>query len=184
MTLERLVEEIRSRAEAELGRERARIEAEKGKILAERDRRLTHLREESERLTQIDAARERAQKVASAKLAARKLSYEARERNMARALGSARTMLSEFTESDEYPLVLKRMFAVAVDQLGRQIKVRGREEDASVLKSVAGKSFDDTPLPILGGMVAETSDGARRLNLAFDELLRLREDRVRDLLAA
>jgi len=32
-------------------------------------------------------------------------------------------------------------------------------------------------------LIAETPDGSRRLNLSFDELLRLREDRVRELLA-
>ena len=47
----------------------------------------------------------------------------------------------------------------------------------------AGKGFDDTPAPILGGLIAVTSDGSRRLNLSFDELLRLREDQVRTLLA-
>jgi hypothetical protein len=31
--------------------------------------------------------------------------------------------------------------------------------------------------------VAETPDGSRRLNLSFDELLRLHEDRVRELLS-
>jgi hypothetical protein len=33
------------------------------------------------------------------------------------------------------------------------------------------------------GLLAETLDGDRQLNLSFDELLRLREDRVRELLA-
>ena len=184
MTLERLVEEIRSRAAADLARERERLEGETAKIRSERDRRLAQAREEAERTAQQDAARERAQKLASAKLAARKLSYEARERQMGEAISATRAMLSEFTKSDEYAPVLKRMYSLAVDQLGKQVKVRGRVQDAAILKSVAGRAFDDTPVPILGGLVAETTDGAKRLTLTFDELLRLREDRVRDLLAA
>ncbi|MGI0131500.1 MAG: V-type ATP synthase subunit E [Thermoplasmata archaeon] len=184
MTLERLVEEIRARAEAELARERSRIEGAKGQLLADRDRRLARVREESERTAQLDAARERAQKLASAKLTARKLAYEARERQMGEALERARTLLAGYTATDEYPIVVKRMYAFAVDRLGKAIRVRGREKDAALLKSVAGKAFDTTPLPIMGGLVAETHDGAKRLNLTFDELLRLREDRVRELLAA
>ena len=36
--------------------------------------------------------------------------------------------------------------------------------------------------PILGGLVASTPDGHRRLDLSLDELLRLREGEVRELL--
>jgi vacuolar-type H+-ATPase subunit E/Vma4 len=182
MTLERLVEEVRQRAEAELHKERERVDTEVKKLEGERDRRVAQIREESQRLTQLDAARDRAQKLAGAKLSGRKLAYEARERQMAASLAAARQMLSDLTSSPEYPSVLKRMNAMAVEQLGKQIRVQGRAADAAALKSASGKAFDPTPLPILGGLVAETADGSRRLNLAFDELLRLREDRVRGLL--
>jgi V/A-type H+-transporting ATPase subunit E len=184
MPLERLVEEIRSRAEQELERERSRIEGEKSKIAADRDRRIAELRAEGSRLTEIESARDRAQRLAAAKLQARKLQYEAQERQVAATLGQARQLLADYTKSPEYAQVLKRMFAVAADQLGRQLRVTGRAEDAALLKTVAGKSFDPTPIPILGGLVAETPDGTRRLTLTFDELSRLREDKVRALLAA
>ncbi|MGI0130371.1 MAG: hypothetical protein ACREEC_09520, partial [Thermoplasmata archaeon] len=72
---------------------------------------------------------------------------------------------------------------VATAALGRPIRISGRADDAAVLAKVAGKAFDPTPQPILGGLVAETADRSRRLNLSFDELLRLREDEVRELLA-
>ena len=182
MTLERLVEEIRARAEQDLAREQARIEQERAKIVHERDARVLSASSEAQRLAELEAARERAQRLAGAKLQARKLEYEARSRQMGDALSKTRQLLNEFTQSSEYPEVLKRMYAVAVDQLGKQPRVSGRAEDASVLRSIAGKGFQDAPAPILGGLVAETSDGSRRLNLSFDELLRLREDRVRDLL--
>ncbi|MGP8076580.1 MAG: hypothetical protein ACLP8Y_07620 [Thermoplasmata archaeon] len=72
---------------------------------------------------------------------------------------------------------------MANDSLGKQLRISGRAEDAALLQKVAGKSFDPTPQSIVGGLVAETPDGSRRLNLSFDELLRLREDRVREILA-
>jgi vacuolar-type H+-ATPase subunit E/Vma4 len=75
------------------------------------------------------------------------------------------------------------MVGVATSTLGKQLKITGRAEDAAVLAKVAGKSFDPAPQPILGGLIAETPDGRRRLNLSFDELLRLNEDRLRELLA-
>lgn len=182
MTLERLLEEIESRAQRELKEEEARQAAETRRLTEERDRRISELTTEGERGAQGEAARERAQRIASAKLAARRLEYEAREKQMTASLTEVRRMLSELTKGPEYPPLLKSLYAHAVERLGKGVKVAGRAEDAQALKAVAGKGFDSTPLPILGGLVAETPDKARRLALTFDELLRLREDELRDLL--
>jgi len=183
MSLETLVEEIRRRGEADLAAVTAQRDAELGAIVAERDRRIAQVRAESARATEAAVARERAQRLAAAKLQARKLLYEAREQRLGNAVGETRTLLQEFTRSTQYPAVLKRMAATAADELGKQLRISGRTEDAYMLAKVAGKNFDPTPQPILGGLIAETPDGSRRLNLAFDELLRLHEDRVRELLA-
>ncbi len=184
MSLERLVEEIRQRAEAEIARERERLETERAKLLKERDQRVESIRAEGARQTELEIGRERAQRLARAKLDARKRVFEAREKRMAKLLDASRTVLEEFAESPEYAPLVKRLYAHALQALGKQVKVRGRAEDASLLKSLAKGNFVDEPLPIRGGLVAETPDGARRLNLSFDELLRLHEDQARGLLAA
>jgi V/A-type H+-transporting ATPase subunit E len=183
MSIDRLVEEIRLRAEEELRTETDRQKAEETRIVTDRDRRVATANAEAKRRSELEVARERAQKLASAKLQARKLVYEAKERQMNDSIAGTRAILAEFTKSDEYPKLLKRMATVASDRLGKPTKVMGRTEDAALLKKVAGPSFDPAPQAILGGLVAESSDGSRRLNLSFDELLRLREDKVRDLLA-
>jgi len=183
MSLDSLIEEIRSRAEAEL---RAADEARKAasaKIGAERDRQIREITESSARTAEIEAARERAQRIAAAKLKARKMLYEARERRLEGALRETRDLLAGYTDRPEYAGVLKRMVQVATDELGRPLKVSGRAEDSARLQKAAGKAFDPTPQPILGGLIAESADGSRRLNLSFDELLRLREDKVREILA-
>ncbi len=183
MSLESLVEEIRQHAEAEL---RAITEAqakETARIAEERDRRIAELRGASQRAAEMEAARERAQRVAAAKLKARKMMYEARERRIDTGLQETRTLLRDFTSSPKYPATLKRMVEVANGALGPQLLISGRREDRGVLAKVARRAFDPTPQPILGGLIAETPDKSRRLNLSFDELLRLREDEVRALLA-
>jgi vacuolar-type H+-ATPase subunit E/Vma4 len=116
-------------------------------------------------------------------MAARKLTYEAREQQLGEALQQVWTMLASVPKEADYPQVLKRMYATAVDELGKSVRVYGRAEDAAALKAVAGKNFDDRTAPILGGLIAETPDGNRRLNLSLDELLRRREDELRELLA-
>jgi V/A-type H+/Na+-transporting ATPase subunit E len=183
MTLEDLIEEIRRRGEADLEKISAERSTAETTIAQERDRRLAELRAESDRTSAAEVARERTQRLAAAKLKARKMVYEAREARLARAIDETKSLLRDFTRSDAYPAVLRRMVAAATASLGKQLRVSGRAEDAATLAKVAGKLFDPTPQPILGGLIAETPDGRRRLNLSFDELLRLNEDRVRDLLA-
>jgi V/A-type H+/Na+-transporting ATPase subunit E len=183
MSLESLVDEIRRRGEAELQAVQAETSKETAKIAADRDQRIEALRAAAQRATELEVGRERAQRLAAAKLASRKMLYEARETRMKGALEETRVLLTNYTKSADYPAVLKRMVAAATDALGKSVRISGRAEDASQLQKAAGKAFDPTPRSILGGVVAETTDGNRRLNLSFDELLRLREDRVRELLS-
>lgn len=183
MSLESLVDEIRARGESELrsvAEQRARDEAS---IAASRDGRVEELRREATRMLETEVARLQAQRLAAARLSARKLLYAAREERLARALDQTRALLSAFTSEAEYAEVLRRMHAAASQSLGSSLRIFGRSEDAALLRRLAGRSFDATPRAILGGLVAETPDGRRRLDLSFDELLRLRGDKVRELLA-
>jgi vacuolar-type H+-ATPase subunit E/Vma4 len=183
MSLENLVEEIRQHAEAELKATIEQQKTEEAQILADRARRTAEIGAASQRATEAEVARERAQRVAGAKLQARKMLYEAREKRLEDGLRETRALLADYTTTPSYPTVLKRMVEAATSSLGRQIRVSGRAEDASLLAKAAGKSFDPAPQSILGGLIAETVDKSRRLNLSFDELLRLREDEVREILA-
>jgi V/A-type H+/Na+-transporting ATPase subunit E len=182
MSLERLVAEIESRAQQQIASEQARFEKEQAEILADRARRIDAIRSETLRRASRDAARERIRRIAGARLAAKKLGYEFQEIRTQELLEEVKGQLSKYAGSPEYPKLLKRMYATAAGRLGRDLKIRGRAEDAKLLRSMAGAGYDDRPLPVIGGFVAETSDGTRRLNLTFDELLRLREDELRSLL--
>jgi vacuolar-type H+-ATPase subunit E/Vma4 len=183
MTLERLIAEIQSRAADDLAAATAQHAAERDRLTAERDRRAAQIAGELDRQAAAEARRELAQRVAGARMQARKLEYESRERALGASLGSVRAMLADLTEREEYDELLRRMREYAASVLGREVRISGRAEDAARLKRLAGRSFVPTPQPILGGLIAESPDGARRLTLSFDELLRLREDRVRELLA-
>jgi vacuolar-type H+-ATPase subunit E/Vma4 len=183
MTLEALVEEIRRRGEAEMQAITASQTAELSQIAKERDAKIAEIKDASARATDTEVAREKAQRIAAAKLQSRKMLYEAREKRLEEGLQETRELLTNFTSTPAYANVLKRMTDAANSSLGKQVRISGRAEDSAALAKVAGKSFDPTPRPILGGLIAETPDGSRRLNLSFDELLRLREDQVRELLA-
>jgi|SRR5580658_863855 vacuolar-type H+-ATPase subunit E/Vma4 len=183
MTLDGLIEQIRHHSQEEVQAEGSRLEEAKRQGIEDRRRRVAQILEEAKSSAEREAARERTQRLAGARMAARKLNYEAQERQVTDALAQSRGLLAAFTRESDYPQVLKRMYATAVEQLGKSVKIYGRGEDAAALKTLAGKNYDDRTAPILGGLIAETPDGDRRLNLSFDELLRRREDLLRELLA-
>lgn len=183
MSLERLVEEIRSRGEAELKEIESRVATETEQIAKAQEHRVQEIGEEAKRQGELEANRERIQRVAAAKLRARQKLYEAREARLEKGVAETRELLRAYAASPHYPSVLERMYRVAQAELGTPIVVRGRAEDGALLQKVAGSAFQPDAEPIVGGLIAETPDGRRRLNLSFDELLRLREDRVRELLS-
>jgi len=184
MTLERLVEEVRRRSEEELGRERARFETAADRLRAERERLLEEIAGASERAIASEVARVHAESLARAKAEGRRLVFEARQRATGRVLSDVRARLADLAASDDYPRLLKRMHAHAVSRLGKSVRISGRAADAPLLRSIAGRNASADPLPILGGLIAATPDGSRRLDLSFDELLRRREDRVLELARA
>jgi vacuolar-type H+-ATPase subunit E/Vma4 len=184
MTLERLVEEVRRRSEEDLRKERERVESQAQAIQAARAEALQTVAEASQRALALEISRVRSATLAKAKVEGRRQLFEARQRAAERALAQARDRLKEFTGTPEYGPALKRLFRSATDRLGKQIRVSGRSEDAALLKSIAGRAFSADPVPIDGGLIAETVDGSRRLDYSFGELLRRREAAVLELAGA
>ena len=183
MSLESLVAEIRSRGQAELQVIVDRRASDLANVASNLETRVATIRAEAAKATEAEVGRDRAQRIAAAHLTARRLAYEAREERLERRLAEVHELLGRLSESPTYPTILGRMVAAATSRLGTPIRISGRTEDAAVLSRLAGKSFDPTPRAIAGGVVAETPDGHRRLDLSFDELLRQRSDAVRGLLA-
>ncbi|MCI4349050.1 MAG: hypothetical protein L3J93_02370 [Thermoplasmata archaeon] len=182
MSLERLVEEVRRRSDEDLSKEQARFAAEAQKLLDLRANQLEDIGRDARRRTAIEEARVRSGRVARAKLDGRRLVFEAREAAAQAALREIRSKLGDLADSDAYAPLLRRMYAYALGRLGKPVRLAGRSEDAQLLRALVGRSGGAPgTLPVLGGFVAESADGSRRLDLTFDELLRRREDRVLEL---
>jgi vacuolar-type H+-ATPase subunit E/Vma4 len=178
MPLDRLLDEIRERSKRELATETERTAIERRRIAADTDRRIAQLREEIARRAQAEANRERLQRLAAAKLEGRRLQFAAQEQRLLDTLATAKSILGNLTKDPRYPKILSRMYQVAEAQLGDDCKVHGRPEDTAALRKIAGAGAVSAPVSISGGLIAETPDGLRRLDLSFEELLRLRQDRL------
>ncbi len=183
MTLEALVKEIETRSAKEVRDLEAKLEAERRAIEEATRQESVRIRGESEKRAQVEATRERARLVASAKLQAKKVLFEAREKRTASALEEVRARLVAYAKGPEYPGLLSGMVSAGTSSLGNDVRLLVRPEDVPLLPARSRTLVDDgRPLKGMGGLIVEKKDGSRSLNLTFEELLRLREDRVREVL--
>jgi V/A-type H+/Na+-transporting ATPase subunit E len=184
MTLEALLQEVQARSAAENRALQAKLEAERKAIEDQTRAETERIRAEADRKSQTEAAREKARLLASAKLEAKKVLFEARERRTSAALEEVKKRLAAYAKSSEYPQLLTSMVTTGTSVLGDKVKLLVRPEDVPLLPSkMRGWVDDKRPLTALGGLVVERADGSRSLNYTFEELLRLREDRVREILS-
>jgi len=183
VSLETLIKEIQVRSQKEVADLEAKLEGERRAIEAASRQEVDRVRADADRRAQAEAARERARLVASAKLQAKKLMFEARERRTAAALEEVKARLVAYARGPDYPALLASMVTAGTSALGNDVRILARPEDVPLLPVRSRGSVDAArPLRTLGGLIIERTDGSRGLNLTFEELLRLREDGVREIL--
>ena len=184
MTLEALLQETQARGEASLKEIQTQAQAEIDQLRAETARQIAELKARLAQQGESEAAREKARELASAELKAKRALFEAQESRIRGALEDLRGRLAAYTRTPEYPKLLSAMVDLASSTLGPSLRLRTRAEDVPLLPAAAQKMVDrKAPLPTLGGLLAETADGSRSMNMTFEELLRLREDRLREILS-
>jgi V/A-type H+/Na+-transporting ATPase subunit E len=184
MTLQALVKEIEARSAKEVRDQDSKLEIERKAIEDQAREEAARIRSEADRRSQLEATRERARLVAAAKLQAKRMLFEAREKRTSAALDEVRQRLAAYAKTPEYAPLLANMVAAGTAALGGDVKVLARPEDEPLLPAkLRALVDDDHPLKGSGGLIVQKKDGSRSLNFTFEELLRLREDRVREILA-
>ncbi len=166
MGLETVIEEVLARGRGEA--EDVRVAAQ-----AERERMLQVARDEGETLkrkreeeARRDAKRTRVQVLARADLEAKKMGLAAQkevlddvyQRAIVRlgAMADAPALLRKLLESERAEWTGGRVFSSA--------------KDAEIVQSIVGKSFAGTT-DCVGGIVVESADGTRRVDLRFESIL-------------
>lgn len=184
MTLEALLKEVEARSASETRALEMKLEAERKAVEAQTRAEVERIRSDADRKSQVEAAREKARLLASAKLEAKKVLFEARERRTNAALEEVKKRLAAYAKSAEYPGLLASMVSAGTGVLGDKVRLLMRPEDVALLPAKMRSWVDDKrPIAVMGGLVVERADGSRSLNYTFEELLRLREDRVREILS-
>jgi len=125
----------------------------------------------------IKSEREASRIVEAGKLEAKKILFDAINKNLVSTLDVIKQDLSNYTKTSEYKKVLQKMVETSKKLLGKKILVHCREEDKAVFNS---EDIDiGSSIQTLGGIIAENNDGKKELDLTFEELLRTHEDEIK-----
>lgn len=127
------------------------------------------------------AQRERARVLGASKLEGKRIIFEAAEEVAEENISMLREMLAEFSATQQYRQLLEKMLSYASKRLGK-IVVRCRQKDADYISSL-GYEIASKDLISSGGFIAYTKDRSLELDLTFEELLRINEDKVRAFLS-
>jgi vacuolar-type H+-ATPase subunit E/Vma4 len=183
VTLEDLVKEIEARTLAQIQDIRSGVANEKKAIHDHAEREMARIASEEELSAEREVEQEKVRMLASARLQAKKVTFDAWERRVDSGLVLIRERLQTYTNSPEYSANLERMANAGISILGENARILVREEDVGKLpQSVQGRVARNRPIQSMGGMIVESHDGTRRLNLTFEELLRWNQDSILEIL--
>jgi len=165
MGLEAVLERIRDTGQSEAAAIVGEARLERERILAEvRAEAEKHLaRREAEAREQ--AERRRVQDLARAELDAKKIVLAAQEE----VLRTVRERVKARLAASSNPEALRKLLTKNASEW-KAGRVYANAKDAAAIRSAVGGNFADT-IDCIGGIVIESADGTRRLDLTYDSIL-------------
>ncbi len=167
MTLETVVETILKDGEAEAQAILSGARAERERMLGEARSDGTKAMAEAEERARADAERRRVQALARAELEARKIVLAQQREALDRVYRGTLERLGSLPDHAEFLRgVLK---ANEAEWHGGKVYANVRDEPA--VRKIAGSAFAGT-IDCAGGVVIESADGTRRIDLRYESILR------------
>ena len=178
MTLDNFVQVVLDKGKAEsdeiLAQARAEAERMLSEIRAEGERAVA----EASQRAQEAASRKKVQDLARADLESRKSVLTAQKEALDEVYQRALARLSTIRENRAFLGVLLKANEAEWRTGGR---VYSNAKDASLVKELAGKAYAGT-IDCAGGVVIESADGTRRVDLRYESILRdVWSDSVREV---
>jgi len=178
LTLDSVVQAIQAKGKAE-------VDAILAEAQAERERTLSEVRAESDRaLAEAEvrakeaAERKRVQDLARAELEARKLVLAAQKEDLDEVYRRALERLGNLKENPDFLRMLLKANELEWKSGGR---VYSNARDEAVVKGLVGKAYAGH-VDATGGLVIESADGSRRVDLRYESILRdVWNDSVREV---
>jgi V/A-type H+/Na+-transporting ATPase subunit E len=177
MSIEIFIQEIENRKKKDISIIEKQLNEKKLEIENQKTSKIQELKQSFEKDANSRSEREAARILEGGKLDAKKILFDAINKNLDSTFDIIKKDLGEYTQNPEYKNILKKMIKTSKNALGENITIHLKEEDKSF--------FNDSDVTLgstiqtLGGIIAENSDGTKELDLTFEELLRNNEDEIK-----
>jgi len=177
MSIDIFLNEIESRKKKEINELDKELDDKKSEAGTKKSTAIKELEEHYSKEAKTKSEKEASRIVEAGKLEAKKILFDAINKNLDFTFDNIKQELVNYTKTAEYKKKLQKMAETAKNTLGDNIVIHCREEDKAVF---SGKDIAlGSSIQILGGLVAENNDGTKELDLTFEELLRTHEDEIK-----
>ncbi len=178
MTLERVAQAILERGKAEAEEILGQARAEKERMLSEARTEGEAAMKAAEANAREEGERRRVQEGARAELEARKISLSAQKEALDDVYKRALTRLSELKDNAG---ILKSLLKANESEWQSGGRVYSHPKDAQIVKRIVGAAYTGN-VDGEGGVVIESADGTRRIDLRYESLLReIWDDSVKEV---
>ncbi|HIA09627.1 MAG: hypothetical protein CXX67_01830 [Thaumarchaeota archaeon] len=177
MSIDQFVNEIQNRKKNDLASLDKKLSDKKSETNAKKNSAVKELKDNYANEAKTKAEREGARIVEAGKLEAKKILFDAINKNLDSTFDVIKKELGDYSKKPEYKKVMQKLVDYSKKMLAKELVVHCREEDKSFFKS--GVKVGST-IQTIGGFVAENKEGTMEIDLTFEELLRNNEDEIKN----
>ena len=177
MSIDTFIQEIETRKKNDLAELDKKLNDKKSETESKKNSQVKELKAKYANEAKTKADRDGARIVEAGKLEAKKILFDAINKNLDSTFDAIKKELDGYSKKSEYTKVLQKLVDYSQKVLAKEMVVRCREEDKSFFK---GSAKVGSTIQTLGGFIAENKEGTKELDLTFEELLRSNEDEIKN----
>lgn len=170
MSLEEILKDIELRGEKELKELTEYYEQKLSDLKAKQDGALRHQEEKINKASEEERRTAERTIISSAEMQALNTVRGRESELVSEATGKADLYLKSIRSRKEYPEILSRMVEIAHRTLGDDCTIFATKEDAQAIGKSKSKVVEKSVDPN-GGIIAESSDGSKELDLTITAVL-------------
>lgn len=178
MTLDTVIQAIHAKGKAETDEILAQARAEREQILAEVRAEAAKSVQDAEARARQAAERKRVQELARAELESRKIALAAQKEVLDEVYQRTLARLANLRDSAD---LLRALLRANVAEWKSGGRVYSNAKDESTVKGTVGSAYAGH-IDCAGGVIIESADGTRRIDLRYESILRdVWDDSVREI---
>lgn len=170
MPLEDILQEVEKRKEQEIKSISEEYKSKIDSVNSDLQKEIGHIESYYSKKTEDDTRALRDRELELARMEAKNLAREKVSKLMNKAFERADFFLRNISETKEYSRILKKMISLSTETLGADCVIHARKEDISFLQDMNKIKIAKANISV-PGIIAESSDGSKELNLTISTIM-------------